>query len=201
MASDEELMVRYRAGDRGAFNELFERYAPLLLRVMQYQLYRREDARDLVQQTFLQLHRSRADFRPDAKLRPWLLAIAFNLKRRHLGRVGRELAHTVEPEALANLTASYSPSDALDAEHEVRSALAALPPEQREVIVLHWLAGLPFAEVANLVGASLAAVKVRAHRGYAAIREQSQEAQLERRDSVGDRPHALCRLNVLEISE
>src|SRR5262245_19116973 len=59
MLSDEDLMEGYKAGDRAAFAEIFRRYAPLLLRVMQQQLDRREDANDLVQQTFLQLHRSK----------------------------------------------------------------------------------------------------------------------------------------------
>jgi cytochrome c peroxidase len=46
----------------------------------------------LVQLTFFQLHRSRADFRPDAKLRPWLLTIAFNSKRRHQRGRGQPLS-------------------------------------------------------------------------------------------------------------
>src|SRR3954447_13908404 len=83
MLTDEELMVSYKTGDAPAFAEIFRRYAPLLLRVMQHQLGRREDAHDLVQQTFLQLHRSRADFRDGASLRPWLLTIAINLKRQY----------------------------------------------------------------------------------------------------------------------
>jgi RNA polymerase sigma-70 factor (ECF subfamily) len=57
-----------------------------------------------------------------------------------------------------------------DARRHVDEALAALPAAQREVIELHWFAGLPFSEVAERVGASLTAVKVRAHRGYERMR-------------------------------
>ena len=53
----------------------------------------------------------------------------------------------------------------------MRRALAALPDHQREVIELHWLGELPFPEVARAVGASLSAVKVRAHRGYKRLRD------------------------------
>jgi RNA polymerase sigma-70 factor (ECF subfamily) len=170
MASDEELMASYKAGDRAAFEEIFRRYAPLLLRVMQRQLSRREDAHDLVQQTFLQLHRSRADFRSDALLRPWLLTIAINLKRKHFRRLKRHMEWPIEAHALDNLRLDASQANALDAGRQLRVAMAGLPADQRRVIVLHWVEGLAFSEVATVVGASLSAVKVRAHRGYAAIR-------------------------------
>jgi RNA polymerase sigma-70 factor (ECF subfamily) len=52
----------------------------------------------------------------------------------------------------------------------MRRALQQLPEEQREVILLHWFEDLPFAEVAAIVGASVPAVKVRAHRGYERLR-------------------------------
>ena len=61
-------------------------------------------------------------------------------------------------------------ADPSDAAQQVKAVLAELPADQREVIVLHWLEGLPFTEVALVVGASLSAVKVRAHRGYVSIR-------------------------------
>jgi RNA polymerase sigma factor (sigma-70 family) len=170
MPSDEELMANYKAGDRAAFDEIFRRYAPLLLRVMQHQLSRREDAHDLVQQTFLQLHRSRADFRCDAQLRPWLLTIAMNLKRKHFRRLKRHAEWPTDAYALENMRLDASQANAVEAGRQLRVALAGLPADQRRVIVLHWVEGLPFSEVASVVGASLSAVKVRAHRGYAAIR-------------------------------
>src|SRR5262249_49842299 len=51
--SDEQLMAAYVAGDAAAFRAIFERYAPLLMRAMLRELYVREEANDLVQQTFL----------------------------------------------------------------------------------------------------------------------------------------------------
>jgi RNA polymerase sigma factor (sigma-70 family) len=171
MLSDEDLMEGYKAGDRAAFGEIFRRYAPLLLRVMQQQLGRREDANDLVQQTFLQLHRSKHDFRPGSLLRPWLLTIAMNLRHRHFRRLGRHPEMPLELDLLEELHTGTRVPDAADAGCDVRALLAGLPAEQREVIILHWLEGLPFNEVALVVGVSLSAVKVRAHRGYVAIRK------------------------------
>jgi len=170
MRTDEELMTAYVAGDAGAFRELFERHSPVLLRVMRHQLRRPEDARDLVQQTFLQLHRSRNDFREGAQLRPWLFTIAMNLKREYFRRAGRRPESTLELDGRTDPSVGPRGHEQLEASDELGHALRALPEDQREVITLHWLAGVPLPDIAAMVGASLSAVKVRAHRGYAAMR-------------------------------
>lgn len=163
-------MAAYCAGDHAAFDTLFRRYAQRLFHVIRRQVRSEEDARELVQQAFLHLHRARLDFRQDAKLRPWLFTIALNLKREYFRRKGRR------PEAPLELDGKNDPReepyDPLRKEqaYRVRRALAELPEGQREVIVLHWLEEMPFAEVAVAVGASVTAVKVRAHRGYERLR-------------------------------
>jgi RNA polymerase sigma factor (sigma-70 family) len=87
--SDEELMRAYCGGERGAFDELFQRYAGLLLRVARRQLETEDQARDVVQETFVRLHAARYDFRQDARLRPWVMTIALNLVREHWRRTKR----------------------------------------------------------------------------------------------------------------
>ncbi len=163
-------MAAYVAGDGTAFDELFERLAPVLHRVMRQQLFRQEEANDLVQQTFLQLHRARNDFEPGAKLRPWLFTIAMNLKREHFRRVKRRPETALELDGRQDPAVGALGADRADAARMVQFALERLPDDQREVIVLHWFEGLPFPEVAAIVGAGLSAVKVRAHRGYVAMR-------------------------------
>jgi RNA polymerase sigma factor (sigma-70 family) len=174
--SDEELMAAYVAGDRAAFKLLFDRYAGLLFAMSKRRLGSDDDARDVVQQTLLQLHRARNDFRPGARLRPWLFTIAMNLvreqyrKRKRRREQSLENTSTLPPEPSANHEAES------DDEHKARSAriraaLATLPPQQREVIELHWFEESPYDEIARIVGASVAAVRVRAHRGYERLRE------------------------------
>ncbi|HVU02215.1 MAG TPA: RNA polymerase sigma factor [Polyangiaceae bacterium] len=170
MPTDEELMAAYVRGDQSAFRKLFERHSPALLRVMRHQLRRPEDARDLVQQTFLHLHRSRADFREGALLKPWLFTIAMNLKREYFRRSGRKPESPLDLQGAAEPAVAPRGQEQSDARDEVVFALRKLPEDQREVIALHWLGGVPLPEVAEMVGASLSAVKVRAHRGYAAMR-------------------------------
>ena len=171
-------MAAYVAGDHAAFAELFRRYAPVLLRLMQHRLRRRQEADDLVQQTFLQLHRSRHDFRKGAALRPWLFTIALNLRFQHFRACGRRRETPLDVDAIESVdTAVGAPQEQFDESREIQAALKKLPSEQRDVIVLHWLAGLPFSDVSRAVGASVNAVKVRAHRGYVSLRKLLRRAE------------------------
>ena len=167
-------MAAYVAGDQTAFAELFRRYAPILLRLMQHRIGRTQEAEDLVQQTFLQLHRSRYDFRLGARLRPWLFTIALNLRFQHFRESGRRRETSLDIASIES-GGAYRDADPLlewaDQSREVQLALTKLPVDQRNVIVLHWLEGLSFAEVSRTVGASVNAVKVRAHRGYIGLRK------------------------------
>jgi RNA polymerase sigma factor (sigma-70 family) len=169
--TDEALLAMHLAGDAAAFLRLVERYGPMLTRVMRRGIERPQDADELVQDTFLQLHRHASDFDPQRTLRPWLMTIGMNLKREYFRRKGRR------PEALLVLDGrrdpSVPPSDGFgqrDAARTLEKAMAGLPEAQREVIELHWFAGLSMTDVAAVLGASLSAVKVRAHRGYARMR-------------------------------
>lgn len=167
--SDEELMAAYVGGDASAFDDLFSRYAPQLLRLLRSSSLTPDQAADLVQETFLRVHRARNDWRPGARLRPWVMTIALNLKRELYRRRGRRPevpltradGSSVEPEPVR----SDPRVDDLD------EALGQLPDAQREAIVLHWIEGFSFSDVGRMVGASTSAVKVRAHRGYRRLRE------------------------------
>jgi RNA polymerase sigma factor (sigma-70 family) len=180
MRSDEELMSAYVSGDKAAFRLLFERYAPLLGRVLTRQLRSAHQADDLVQQTFLQLHRARHDFRPGARLKPWLFTIAQNLAREHFRRARRRPEAPLELDGRADPAVDPRGADRSDAARVLELALGQISPDQAQVIALHWLAGLSFAEVAEVVGVSVSAVKVRAHRGYAALRRAIEEGNPER---------------------
>ena len=172
-------MAAYVAGDAAAFRAIFARYAPLLLRAMLRELYVREEANDLVQQTFLQLHRARADFDPDQKLKPWVFTIAMNLKREYFRKKKRRPERSLEADSIPEPAVAALGAARVDARRTLARVLGDLPIEQREVIELHWFDGLEFPEVAAVVGASVSAVKVRAHRGYVRLRQAlGDDAQL-----------------------
>jgi RNA polymerase sigma-70 factor (ECF subfamily) len=167
--SDEDLMARYVGGDADAFRQLYERYAPRLTGLFRRGVRGSADVADLVQQTFFQLHRARLDFRLGSRVRPWLFSIALNLERRHFRDRSRRRTTSLEADPSVDATASGA-ARKLEAADLLRTALGKLGAGQREVIELHWFEGLAFAAVAERVGASLSAVKVRAHRGYKQLR-------------------------------
>jgi RNA polymerase sigma-70 factor (ECF subfamily) len=172
--NDEELMLAHARGDANAFGRLFTRFAPQLLRIARRQVSREADAQDIVQQTFLQAHRARHDFKAHMRLRPWLVTIALNLGRDLLRRRGRRPETDIDTVPLADPAVREPGSDGEEAERSgrVRAALAMLPADQREVIELHWFEELSFGDIAEAVGATAGAVRVRAHRGYVALRKQ-----------------------------
>ena len=169
MKTDEELMAAYLEGDDTAFRQLFERYSERLLRLMHRTMSDPEDARDLVQQTFLQLHRARADFDTDAKVRPWLYTIAMNLRRDYHRRRGRNREMLVDQMPVQS-RAPREIEHLADAE-VVRMAMAELSEKRRAVIELHWFEEFTFPEIADTLGIGKSAAKVRAHRAYKQMRE------------------------------
>jgi RNA polymerase sigma-70 factor (ECF subfamily) len=114
--------------------------------------------------------RARGRFQAGARLKPWLYAIATNAAR-DWQRRKRPEELTEAGELPASIPAeSPAPRDT-GLEHAVQRALAELPEGQRIPIVLHRFEGMSFAEIAESMGLTETAVKVRAHRGYARLRE------------------------------
>lgn len=169
--TDEDLMRSYVGGDHAAFRELFARYAPMLLRLTVRHLRSEELAREIVQQTFFQLHAARNDFQSDRKLRPWVFTIAMNLVREHYRRKKRRPESALDPAREPAAEEERPPLERRQRVEAVRAALERLPASQREVVELHWFEDRPFAEVAEIVGATEGAVRVRAHRAYERLRE------------------------------
>ena len=170
-ASDEELMGAYIDGNEAAFRFLFERYAPILLRLTRRHL--RDDvlAEEIVQQTFFRLHGARNDFRRGSKLRPWVMTIAMNLVREHWRRTKRRKMTALEVDGQAAPEADFMPLELRQRSELLHVALAKLPTSQREVVELHWFQERPYAEVAEIVGTSEGAVRVRAHRAYVTLKQ------------------------------
>lgn len=165
-------MRRYQLGDEVAFRCLFARYGSPIYRYFLHRTGHADLARDCAQTMWLKLHKSRATYRSPQAVRPWLYAIAANL------RIDEARARLRSRETLTRdgslpepslLPAQARPED--DRDEAVRRALMTLPDDARNVIVLHRFHDLGFAEIATLLGQSESAVKVRAHRAYLQLRK------------------------------
>jgi len=99
-----------------------------------------------------------------------IFTIALNLKREWF-RSRKRRPEAPLDETATNVPASYGAEGRVMATRALSGPLNGLPGDQREVIARHWFAGMTFPEVAKVVGATTGAVKLRAHRGYVALRD------------------------------
>jgi RNA polymerase sigma-70 factor (ECF subfamily) len=169
-------MERYARGEDAAFEELYDRLAPRLLAYLLRQTRDQARAEDAVQQTMLQIHRARGRFAPGAQAVPWAFAIARRLLIDMHRRTGREVvAKDADESALELLVALDAPADdvaiANELAHRIAKVLAKLPENQRVAFELIKQEGLSVAEAADVLGTTVAAVKLRAHRAYEALRD------------------------------
>lgn len=174
------LMQRYCAGDAAAFRGLYQAIAPRLLGYLVRLARDRSVAEDLLQQTFWKVHRARAAYVLGADPVPWIYAIAHRTFLDEARRRGRG-ATVTDPDQLPEIPATVTGTPAaVEAERTeadperaraALAALAALPAAQREAVILTKLDGKSFREAAEIAGTTTGAMKVRAHRGYVALRK------------------------------
>ncbi|MGH0035456.1 MAG: sigma-70 family RNA polymerase sigma factor [Myxococcota bacterium] len=171
-----EAMVAAQAGDSEAYQRLLEELLPVVRRQVQSRL-RGAGSEDVVQNALLSIHRARHTYRPERPFGPWLRAIVRNATidaLRDLKRRGeREVAgETVEwlPDPASGRDSVGREMERREISPELAAALAELPDGQRQAVELIQLQGLSIAEAAAHVGVTTGALKVRAHRGYRALR-------------------------------
>ena len=142
--TDEDLVARSRGGDLDSFNQLILRWERPIYALAYRVIGREEDARDVVQETFLRAFRALPGFKGQAKFSSWLYRIALNLCRDWIRRKRRsplvELPEGVDPVELAAETGPVESIEELASRKELSEAVAEamglLPEEQRTAIIL-----------------------------------------------------------------
>ncbi len=175
---DGELVSRYLAGDRRAFDDLVRHYQRPIYHLAYRYLRSEADAKDLTQRTFLKVYGALPRFRAEASFRTWIYRIAINLCLNEL-RNRRRGEATDRPELIDEAAAPPAVDlDALDAQERgawLRRAIASLPPRQRMVLELRIFDELPFREVAELCGSTENAAKVNFHHAVKRLRALAEE--------------------------
>jgi RNA polymerase sigma-70 factor (ECF subfamily) len=168
----DRAMDRYADGDDGAFPALYDVVAPRLAAYVRRQVREPEVANDIIQQTFLHVHRGRSTFVRGAAALPWLFAIA----RRLIIDAARLRRAEPAQQPLDDETAAGKGPTAeemvqlRETAGRVAAALDRLPPGQRRAFELVKGQGLSLKEAARLLGTTALAVKLRAHRAICALR-------------------------------
>ena len=168
---DVRLMLQVRDDVPGAFEVLVERYQHRLLGILAHVIGRAEEAEDLTQDVFLRIYRARKSYRPQAKFSTWLFTIANNLALNYLRGRGRNPAQALGGDA--SDSQDLRPVDGVPAREGtastqmrkvelseiVREALDGLGEDQKMAVLLNKFEGMSYAEIAEVMGRSEAAVK------------------------------------------
>ena len=160
-------MERYQQADPEAPGALINALSPALLRFFRSQSASREQADDLLQETWMRIHRVRHTYRPGESVLPWIYAIARRVRIDGYRRTRRVTLHEtgmdVLPEVRQDAERRTTPFD-------FDTLVAALPEAQREVITLLKVGGLTLEETARTTSSTVGAVKQKAHRAYEKLR-------------------------------
>ena len=175
--SDEMLMSALAADDLPALDALMLRWQTPLRAFLFRHLQNDADALDLAQETFVRVFRHRDRYRAGARFSTWMFQIALNLARDHVRKHQRRRTDSLEaapPAATAGLAATVAAPDAAARRAEeiaaVRAAIADLPEDLREVLVLFEYEDKSHAEIAEIISATPKAVETRLYRARDKLR-------------------------------
>ena len=181
---DAELMLRVKAGDMIAFEELVNKYKQQVIHVIHRSIRDFSEAEDLAQNVFVQVFKSAHRYEASAKFATWLFTIARNLCLNEVRRRSRHQAesldasqavHEDQPVRQYEDVKNAAPPDAVlrtELEDKIDQALADLPENQRTAIVLCQQDELSYEEIAAVLGTTLSATKSLIHRGRETLKQR-----------------------------
>jgi len=187
MPADSNLeihMAHYQQGDFNAAAVLIAQLSPQLHRFFLAQLASRADADDLLQETWLRIHKVRHTYRPGEPVLPWLYAIARRVRVDHYRRSIRTTGRQQAMEDMSEIPATVSAgSGRLD---DFSALLAPLSDGEREVIVMLKVEGMSLEEAARATSSTVGSVKQKAHRAYKKLRETMSATRRSGRGTAED---------------
>lgn len=177
--SDIALVNRAKAGDESAFGQLFDRHRELVFRFALQMIRNRDEAEDVVQESFVRAFRNIGSYQDRAKFTTWLLRIVTNLCTDRARMVHRRhhLEQQQAREGLIWMTEGdrEDPNDNLVADGRrqmLREALAELSDAHRQLIIMRDLEEMEYADIASLLGCSVGGAKLRVLRARRALKDR-----------------------------
>jgi len=169
--ADLDLVARARTGDLDAFGDLVARHQGGLVRYLTHMVSNVSDAEDVAQDTLLRAHRALKDFRGQSSFKTWLYQIATNAARTHLDK--RRTRREDQPDELERLEVASGEQveRRIVAHDQLRRALAELPEEWREAVLLRDIEGLEYREIALALDIPIGTVESRIFRGRQRLKQ------------------------------
>jgi RNA polymerase sigma-70 factor (ECF subfamily) len=176
-----EIVASARSGSQQAYRQLVETYGSSLLRYFYRNIGNRTEAEDLLQEVFLRLVRNLKNYKEKERFEVWLYRLARNLlidywrKRKmvymddRLGEEGESWQANVPSQTTADTP--LAALELAEAGDELQRALAGLPLEQRQALLMRYFSGMSFEEVAQTENVPIGTVLARAHRGLKKLRQ------------------------------
>jgi RNA polymerase sigma-70 factor, ECF subfamily len=195
---DEQIVRTVQAGRTASFAELVSRHQDRVYAILLRLVRDPDTAEELAQETFVRAWRGIGGFRGQALFATWLVQIAIHLARDRMRERRRSrtvsldelLERNGDDSVLVDTRSRHDPlSEACDNDmmKRLEAALGHLPPDYREVFVLHHIENVPYEEIASLTGDSVGSLKVRAHRARRLLREAiSPDAEFVAPDDAAD---------------
>jgi len=162
-------MIRYQAGSLDAFREIYAQIAAGVRRYLSHLAGSSQIADDLLQETFLQMHRSRSAYNTAYAVKPWVFGLARNVFLMNRRAARRFAAVHVCGEDLPEFPV-LPEVDRLASQDEIRKGMASLSPDQAEAVLLHHEWGFSFDEIGGMLGISAPTARARASRGMSDLR-------------------------------
>ena len=179
--ADAGLMLDLQAGDRAAFETLFQRHTPRLVSFLARMVKDRGRAEELAQEVFIRIYNARERYEARARFSTWIFGIAHNLALNDLDRAWRRRERPIEGEAeTRQADPAAGPEEQVDAQRtceRIEAALLELPERQRAALLLRTNEGLGYDQIAEALGVSMASVKSLIHRARAGLSEKLPEVE------------------------
>lgn len=189
--SDEDLIFRFQQGDENAYQELVNRYRDRLMNFVYRYVGGKEDAEDIVQDTFVKLFTKKHYYRPKAKFSTWIYTIASNLaktelrkRKRHkisyLSQMGAQEKDFDLP--IDDTTDEYT--EGVFTEGQIQNAIQKLPLHFRTAVILRDIQELSYEEVSKILDVPLGTVKSRINRARLQLQEELKNVKQKRRKAI-----------------
>lgn len=174
---DISLMLKFKDGDIGTFEEIVRRYKKPIINMIYKITGNKEDAEDLAQEVFIRVYNARETYKPKSKFSTWIFKITYNICIDHLRKFKKIDEKEIKSSgfSIEQIPDSNLPDNEVyknELKTIVRNAVDSLTPQQKTAVILSKFEDLSNEEIAKILGCSIQAVKSLIHRAKLELKEK-----------------------------